>query len=321
MPKKLPDPHHKPFYKRWWFWTFIVLVLLIGGGAMLGQSAYRNYQKQQLSYLEKTTTLQTRDLKKTITANGTIVPDEQVQLGFSAGTKVKEVNYHVGDTVDKNDIILSSDFQKIKAPFDGRVLAINTFVDDVVHPGTPVVTVGFRDTHIEFTASEAELVSLALNQPAMIAVPAVNDGNDTYTATVQFIDVQKQAPSAASAVTGGSTDSGYLVKITDGSLPDELRHTIGLSVDVVITVAEKTSVLSIEPAAIQYNDDGSTYVYLAPTLDDAFYQSAMGATNVISLLSKRNITTGFVGDDYTEVSGGINSQDRMLLFVPKSSGA
>ena len=87
---------------------------------------------------------------------------------------------------------------------------------------------------------------------------------------------------------------------------------------MVITVAQKDNALSLEPAAIQYNEDGSTFVYLAPDLTDAFYQQAMGTTDVTSLLTKRTVTAGFIGDDYTEVTSGLTAQDKVLLFIPKS---
>lgn len=314
MKKTLPEPHRKVWYKRWWFWTILILVVVIGAGVMIGQAAYRQNQKDNLSYLSNTAAPQNRDLKKTITTNGTVVADEQTNLGFTAGTRVKYLNYKVGDLVSKDDIIAESDFQKIKAPFDGRILAISTFVDDVVTPGKPIITYAFRSSHIEFTASESEVVDLAVSQTATLDVPAVNDGKDIYTGTVQFIDLQKAPQTAASA----ANDSGYVVKVSDDNLPDNLKNLLGLSVDVVITVAEQDNVLSIEPAAIQYNDDGSTFVYLAPDLTDTFYQQAMTTKDVNSLLTKKTITTGFVGDDFTEITGGLTTQNTFLLFVPKS---
>jgi len=316
MKKTLPQPHRKVWYKRWWFWTLVVLAALTVIGIMVGQSAYRQYQKQNLSYLNTTASPQNRTLKKTISTNGTVVADEQVSLSFTAGSKVKHVNFAVGDDVSKDDVIAESDFQKIKAPFDGRIIAVSTFVDDVVTPGKPIITYAFRSSHIEFTASESEVVSLAVDQVADLTIPAVNDGKDMYSGKVNFIDIQKAAGTTVNAA--GTTDSGYTVTVSADGLPENLRSILGLSVDVVITVAQKDNALSLEPAAIQYNEDGSTFVYLAPDLTDAFYQQAMGTTDVTSLLTKRTVTAGFIGDDYTEVTSGLTAQDKVLLFIPKS---
>lgn len=314
----IPKPKKKRFYKRWWFWLLVVVGSLVAIAVIGGSVAYQRAQQTAYAYLEKTITVEDRQLKKTITTNGEVTSDNTTHLFVSRPGTVTEVNYNVGDEVVKDDIVVKTDGgslpdEEIKAPFDGRVLAIHTFEGDAASLTVPVVEIGFRSNHIEFIASESEVINLRVDQHATLTIPSFNNGRDSYEGEVTFVDVQKQT-----IVAGTVSESGYLVKVSADDLPDELERIVGLSIDVVVDVYETDEVASIEPSAIQYDEDTDPFVYLPPVVNDNFIQSAAGIEDITELLSTQKIEIGFEGDQYFEVESGLESGDEALLYIPSN---
>jgi multidrug efflux pump subunit AcrA (membrane-fusion protein) len=94
---------------------------------------------------------------------------------------------------------------------------------------------------------------------------------------------------------------------------------IGLSVDLVVDIYETEPVLSIEPSAIQYDNEEQAFVYLPPDLTDEFTAKALQAENVTDVLETRDITIGFEGDLYFEISDGLKDGDSVLLYIPSTT--
>ena len=322
----LPKPKKKRFYRRWWFWTLLVLGAVVVLGAVAGAGAFQQAQRDALNYLEETATVEKRNLVKTINTDGEVMAEQSTQLSVATPARVTEVNYQVGDEVNKDDVLVKTDGgefagdEEVKAPFDGRVLAVTTFQEDNVAPGVPVVEIGYRSNHVEFIASEAEVIDLEVGQSVRMTVPSFNNGKDEFTGEVKFVDVQKQTVGGVAAAAGGTTEQGYLVEVTADNLPEEVRNVIGLSVDLTVEIEEIDDVVSIEPSAIQYDDDDEPFVYLPPTIDDSFIQRAMQAEEITEVLQTRNIEVGFEGDEYYEVEDGLREGEQVLLFIPSNAG-
>lgn len=309
----IPQPKHKRFFSRWWFWVgLIVLLTLLGAGIYSASTAGKSLTAYQ--YLQEKVTVQTRDLDRRITANGSVVPDQSTSLSLNLPGTVKDILVNVGDEVDKDEVLIQASSEKIKAPFDGRVLAIQDFVGQPVIPGTPAITMSYRSNHIEFFASENEVLELAVGQPVTITVPAYQNGQDEYSGTVSFVDVQKQSAETL----GQNSETGYLIKIQMDDVPEVVTKKVGLTVDVDVQVGKKDGALSVETGAIQYNDKHEPFVYLLPTLDDTFLAQVKTATDITSVLEKKSISTGFAGDEFTEVTSGLTEGQDVLLYVPQS---
>lgn len=310
----VPLPKPKRFYQRWWFWILIVFIALVGLGGLAAMKSWKAQQLQSFDYLKNTTTVQKRTFKKTVSTNGEITPDHTTALSFSTPGRVKHVNYQVGDNVNKDDIIAETDkAEKIKAPFDGKILTLNTFVDDQITPTSPIVEVGFRSNHVEFTASEAEIVDLRVNQHTTMTIPSLNNGKDSFDGKVTFVDTKKQVSSSSTATQ--TTEAGYTVHISADNLPEDVQQLIGLSVDVVIDIYQANTTLSLEPGAIQYDDNDDAFVYLPPVINDDFIAKAEQTTDITSLLTTKSITTGVTGDDYTEITSGLKDGEKVLIYI------
>lgn len=312
----LPKPKKRRWYTRWWFWLLVVFVVITIIGSISGAFSYKDFQKQQYSYLEESVTAQKRVLNKTISTNGQLVSDNSSQLFPSRPGRVDEVHSQVGDDVSKDDVLVKLDSgEQIKAPFDGKVLSVNTFVNDVATGTAPLMVVGFRSNHVEFIASEAEVLDLRTGQHVTLSIPAVNE-HESYDGTVEFVDVKKQTVQQGVSAAGAVSESGYLVKVSADQLPEYARDVIGLSIDLVVDIYQTESVLSLDPSAIQYTDDGEPFVYLPPVIDDAFIVEAAITEDITELLEKKKIETGFRGDEYMQVTSGLEDGDAVLLYIP-----
>lgn len=319
MPKK-----KRRLMKRWWFWVIVVVVIFVVIGVVSAVWNGKNGGASSYAYLNESVAVERQDLSRVISSNGTLVADYSTSLAPLVSGTVTELPFGVGDTVKKNDVLVrldaefpvSSSSEQVKTPFDGRVVALHTDVGGVVAAGIPVVEVAFHSSHVEFFASEQEVLDLAKGQAAALSFPAYRNGRDVYNGTVSFVDVQKNSPSAQ----GQLTDSGYRVEVSTNELPDELRTRLGLTVDVEVTTAERPQALALENGAIQYEDDGSAYVYELPTVDDAFVARARTSGDITTLLTKRPITIGFEGDQYSEIVSGLTENEQVLLYIPQRSG-
>lgn len=279
-------------------------------GAKDGQSgAYQNLQEK--------VAVEKRDLKRTVAANGTLEADQQTTVVFGAGGTVTDVPVSVGQTVNKNEVLTQTAFEKLKAPFDGRVLALHVFEGGAAVPGGVAVVVGYRSSHVEFFASESEVLELSVGQAATLKFPAYQNGRNEYTGTVSFVDVQKASTQSALQ----SSETGYLVKVTVADLPIEVTSRLGLTADVEVEVGSADQVLSLETGAVHYDENNQPFVYRLPVIDDAFVASAATTDDVTTLLERKSISTGFEADDYLEITSGLDENDEVLLYIPQQASS
>lgn len=316
---ELPLPRSKHFYKRWWFWLIVIILIGIVGGVVFGAMNMTKKRLASYNYLKDSVRVTRRSLQKTIATTGTIVPDGMTQLVVAAPGKVREIRVAVGDTVEEGAVLLVTDAavgKELKAPFDGRVLAIDTVVGDTVALAQPVMTFGYRTSHVEFFASDNDIIDLKKDQRATMTVPVYKNGREKFTGNVTSADVQKTTNALAAVSQSAATQTGYRVRVNPDNMPDELLRVLGLSVDVTITVADRPNVLSLERSAMQYDENDGSFVYKVPDVNEEFTKRASEARDVTTLLEKKDITIGFEGDDYVEVVAGLAEDEEVLLYIP-----
>lgn len=319
----IPLPRSKHFYQRWWFWLLVIIFVVIVGGIAYGTSRVAQKRRASLDYLQESVTVTRRSLQKTIATSGLIVPDGVAHLAAAVPGKVKTI-LTVGDLVEEGDVLVTTDAvvgKELKAPFDGRILGVNTVVGDMAVPGQPVITVGYRTSHIEFFASDTDVLQLHPGQKVSMTVPAYHHGREKFEGEVYFVDIQKTTNSLAAPSPSSSTQTGYRVKILPQNVPAEVLNIIGLSVDATVLAADRLNVLSLERGAVQYDDNDNTFVYRVPIVDDALLQRAAATEDVTQLLEKKEITLGFEGDDYVEVTSGLAENENVLLYIPERSSS
>jgi multidrug efflux pump subunit AcrA (membrane-fusion protein) len=200
MSDVIPQPKRKRWYKRWWFWMLLVLVGLTATAMIAGSAAWNAKKIASFDYLNDSVVVTKRDLQKTISTTGTIVPDAVATLSVAGTATVTEVKVAVGQTVKKDDVLIALNVDipgtptELKATFDGRVIALGTFVGDRVSPAVPLIELGYATNHIEFYASDSEVIELKPNQTVVTTIPSYEGGKATFSGTVTFVDVKKQQP-------------------------------------------------------------------------------------------------------------------------------
>lgn len=305
----LPKPPKKSWYKRWWVWFLMITALLIGGAVtiqlMMDAAQTDSIASQQAISAAK------HDLVKAVSTSGKIAPEQSEALAFNLASKVTEVSVQPGDDVEQDDLLAKTAFQQLKAPFDGRVISVNTFEGDLPIPGATVIEVGYRSNFIDVIASESEVFDIAVGQSVELSIPTYDNGATTYHGTVETVYTRKTSTSAMTGQ-GTSTDSGYLVRIRPTDLPAAVNNLIDLTVNVKILVDQRTDVLAIERAAIQYRDDDTAYVTVPGTVT---------ADDSDPAPVEQTVVTGFEGDDYIEIVSGLTEGQQVLLNIPKAETA
>lgn len=323
----LPTPKQKHWYTRKRYWILLVILILIIVSVSGAMKAFQQSQKEALSYLEQKVTVEKADSEKTISATGAVVVDHsQVVVAAVAGT-VNDVRVSVGDSVTRDQVLFTIDStipasaaqKEVKAPFDGRVLSLSVFKEGSVTPGVPVAVVGYNSTHVEFAASDAEVVALSSGQVAHLSVPSVNGGRDIYEGAVSFVDIQKSV--GAQNFATGQTESGYRVTVTADALPADIRNRLGLVIDIEIVTDKREGIVVVDRSAIQYDDEDRSFVYRAPALTEEFYAKAITAEEIADVLERVEVTTGFEGDETIEITAGLKVSDNVLLYIPKAEAS
>lgn len=312
----IPKPHRKKFYQRWWFWLLVIIVLIIVLSTIAGIVSYKTAQLAQYNHLKEAVTVEKRDLQRTITTNGFVVPEEVAQISFSLPATVDEVNVQIGDSVSKDEVLAKAGNQQLKAPFDGRIIDVKIFKGAAVTPSVPAIEIGYNTSKIEFLASDSEVTELSEGQDVKITIPSNDNGKEEYAGEVSFVGVKKQLISTG--VTQ-SVETGYQVEVVSQELPNEFAQLSGLSVDIEIIVDKKHDALSIAIGAIQYDENDEPFVYLIPQLDESFVKRAKEVEDVTDALKTTEVKTGFEGDEYIEITDGLKDGEEVLLYVPVSS--
>ena len=100
------------FWKKEWLWIALLVVMLAGAGGCYYYFFYSRARAQSSS--SQTSTLQTArvrrgDLVLSATGAGTVVAADEMELGFSSGGLLTEVNVQVGEQVKKGDVLARID--------------------------------------------------------------------------------------------------------------------------------------------------------------------------------------------------------------------
>jgi membrane fusion protein, macrolide-specific efflux system len=173
----------------------------------------------------------------------------------------------------------------LKAPADGVVVALN-IVAGLPAPSGLAVEVGATPLEVVGSYAEADLGSLALAQPATVAVAAAGA---TVPGTVVAI-----APTASST-SGSSSVVTYDVTIALTSPPASVKP--GMSADVSITTASAEAVVAIPSVALG-GSAASGYTVEVVATDGS--------------VAQRPVDVGLVTSSWAEIRSGLVEGDRVV---------
>ncbi len=149
----------------------------------------------------------------------------------------------------RNDLLVQAARATLKAPIDGVVTEVNV-VKGLAAPSGDAIVIESTDLQVTTDVVESDLNALKLDQPATVAISAVDA---SVTGTVASI-----SPVATTDASGGVVSYAVTVALTD--VPATVRS--GMSADVTITIQSATGVLTVPAAALRGTDGNYTVLIL-----------------------------------------------------------
>lgn len=210
------------------------LVLLVALLALVGGGAWLVWGKSDTSQTAATTTTKaiTTDVTSTVSADGTVAPNDSSDVSFNANGIISDIAVEVGDTVAVGS---SSTGSGSGADNDsGNVFATIADLSSWV---------------VECSFAEADVAKVKEGDTVQITFGAVP--NETFEGRVRKIDL--------SATTSENVTT-YGVEVDVLNAPSELRD--GASANVTVTTASATDVLAVPTSAITTDSQGQSTVKL-----------------------------------------------------------
>ncbi|HET7028075.1 MAG TPA: efflux RND transporter periplasmic adaptor subunit [Candidatus Limnocylindrales bacterium] len=172
----------------------------------------------------------------------------------------------------------------LKAPVDGVVTAVNA-VAGLPAPSGTALEIGASPLEVVGSYTESDLGSLAVGQPATVAVSAAGAN---VPGTVVAI-----APTASSSG-GSSSVVTYDVTIALTTAPAGVAP--GMSADVSITTASASNVVAVPSVALSGGSNGYTV-------------DVIGADGTVE---RRSVDVGLVTSAWAEIRSGLAEGDRVV---------
>ncbi|MBC8163084.1 MAG: efflux RND transporter periplasmic adaptor subunit [Roseiflexaceae bacterium] len=181
---------------------------------------------------------------------------------------------------------------ELVAPFAGIVAEINIKPGAASSSASPAIyLIDNSAFHVDVQISESDLGQIEIGQPAAVELDAL--AAQPLSGTVSYI---------ASSATDGQDITTYLTRVQLDDASQSLRA--GLSASVDLTGATVRDVLVVPNSAIVETDNGP----------QVRVQREGNSAELIA------ITTGLVGDTFTEVTSGLNEGDVIVLGASSTGG-
>lgn len=220
---------------------------------------------------------------------GTIAADKTAQVFPETMGRVTAILVRDGGYVAKDQPILQIknetvgfEFETatVKSPINGAVAKILTDVGSMASPQAPVaVVVDFSTIKLALNVAETDAGVITLNKRIKFTTDALP--GEIFDATVAEI----------SPVIDPMTRT---VSVKATAVNPRGRLKPGMTCRVIVTTAERKGVLAIPRDAV---NDGAVFVVMQDTLAE-----------------RRSVTTGMIGDEYAEITGGLKEGELIIVM-------
>jgi membrane fusion protein, multidrug efflux system len=204
----------------------------------------------------------------------------------NATVKTAEATVAVDQATLKSDLV-TLDQKTIRAPFDGRLGALQVVVGSLVQPQTAIVRLTSLDplyATFALSESDASLVrtAQAAGKPIKVSVTPLGT-TDAFTGNVDFIDA------AVDTTSGTFTARATLTGVSDKLVP-------GQSIAVMAAIGS-TPVVSVPTVALQATQQGNV-IYV------------VGADNTVAV---RPVTVALSAGDRSGLTAGVMAGERVVV--------
>ena len=264
----------------------ILIILLITGSFVVGRQIGLNTEDSKTKTIVKEETVQTHDIKKTLTGSGQVSSKTTEKLELTTSYYFKTMCVEDDDTVKQGENILQyTNGNYLTAPYDLVVISHNVPNADSKCTSSNYIEVSNLNTLVTtISINENEINDVQVGQEVSITLTA--DTSKTYTGKVTKVD------SVGSYATSGTTFSATVEFENDGFVK------IGMSLSCTVTLKEEKEVLSIPIDAVYQNKDGKDYV--VKVKED-------GSTEDVI------IEVGIANDNYVQVKSGLELNDKVQI--------
>jgi HlyD family secretion protein len=194
----------------------------------------------------------------------------------------------------------------IRAPFDAIVASVGAAKGDTAASGGAVATLITNKRMAEISLNEIDIAKVQVGQKVNITFDAIDGLN--ITGAVTEMD-------SIGAVSQGVVT--YNVKIVFDTQDDRIKPGMSVSCEIITNV--KQDVLLVASSAIKMSNGGQQYVEMP--IGNYSTSSASQSSGIIleGLPKQQTIQTGLANDTMTEVTGGLNEGDSIIVRSSQSS--
>ncbi|MEI6352793.1 MAG: HlyD family efflux transporter periplasmic adaptor subunit [Candidatus Nomurabacteria bacterium] len=183
----------------------------------------------------------------------------------------------------------------ITSPIDGVVSSVSGTVGQDAS-GVTIANIITKGKFANLSVSENDISKIKLGQKATLTFDAID--SLSLVGTVSEIN---QSGTVSSGVVS------YNVKITFDDPNDQVKSQMSVTANIMTDIA--SDVISVPSSAVK-SSTSQTYV---ETFDSTSSLITNGSGYTSSILpTKKLVTTGIVGDQYTEITSGINEGDAVV---------
>lgn len=198
----------------------------------------------------------------------------------------------------------------IRAPFDGVVAKVNVSRGDSASSGTGVATLITQQGIASLTLNEVDVAKVGIGQNATLTFDAIS--GLSIAGKVTQID------------TLGTVSQGvvsYGVQIAFDTQDERIKP--GMSVAAAIVTSIKPDVLMVPTAAVKTLGTEKYVLLPAATASESMqFTASVGSAAGVSLAAlpaQQIVTTGAANDSMTEITGGLNAGDVVIVKAVTSS--
>lgn len=271
--------------------VFVFIAILV----ITGIGGYYFLTKKNTKKEIKTIQTERRKIEKQLEVAGKIMALKSQGLVWNVGDVVEKIGVSLGEDVKKDKVLVEfENGRELKAPFDGRIVEINTYVGEEMTSGgnaspgagQTLITIADMGT-LKFVAEvdEDQIKDIAKDQAIHLSCDVAKD--------LELEAKVEDVPLKTKEKVDGSRYFEIQSAVTDlkGLYPRE-----GIGCDGSLVTEVKENVLSLPAEAILF-EDGKTSVYIYRSLED---------------IEKKEIAAGIDDTVYYEVKKGLSEGDTVV---------
>jgi len=256
----------KSWYKRWYFWV-IIAVVLIGGGlvkAMFFSAPKTTYTTEKV---------QRTDVKQMVSVTGQVSSDDNISLNFSIAGTLARVNAKVGDQVKLGQVLAELDskdqaiaVQQAQAALGLAQANLNQKIVGATPEDIAISRATLNQTKIDLTKAQNDYTTLQQTtqdlvrqkELAVTAAQTTLDNSQTsaeQSLTNYYSQAYTSISSAVIKMSSGLTESDNILGVDNSSFNDSFESVLAARNGQTLTMAKDSYTI----AKIKYNNTKTQY--------------------------------------------------------------